>query len=459
MAISIVPMVPVNDRSTSGSKLENYGFIVLFFIISYALLNSFRIDKHLSADGINYFRMVLDTADFTAIAWSREFANYLTQSGLVLAAKSGLNDIPTLISIFAAGIYLPYVLSFGFCLWALRGDNKTLLIFPLSSMVAVNLSSDYILAGEHHVMVLLSWPILFFLLRRQPFTWADGFWASVLLILFCRTYETATIPALIYAVGFSFRYRLSDGKQEKFINGFCLALSIAVLMIGLENAINARDPANRSSFVDGVGAALENREAIVAATFILLFTSGLLWRSSWLAWLATIPVLIYTYVVFSADHGVSAYVSFSSRTLSLTLLPLLLTITIASWYYGIDVNNRYNLGIFAAFILIMVIGNVRFSSDWSTFRQDAIDLLKDKQGFIPIEHTHLRDNPYRWSWNNSQLSLVWSRECARAILLNPQGISWEPFNPRQTLVLKKYVEYHQLFQSIDNDARICGARG
>jgi hypothetical protein len=191
----------------------------------------------------------------------------------------------------------------------------------------------------------------------------------------------------------------------------------------------------------------------------LLFTLGLLWRNSWLACLAAVPVLIYTYVVFSAEHGISAYVSFSSRTLSLTLLPLLLSIAIISWHYRIDINNRFNLGIFAAFILIMVIGNVRFSSDWSTFRQDVIDLVKNKHGFIPIEHTHLRDNPYRWSWNNSQLSLVWSRECARAILLNPQDISWEPFNPRQTLVLKRYVEYHKLFQSIDHGVRICGARG
>jgi hypothetical protein len=452
-------MVRLNDRLTSSSKLENYGFTVLFIIISYALFNSFRLDKHLSADGINYFRIVLDTADFTAIAWSRQFANYLTQWGLVLAVKSGLKDISTLINIFAAGIYLPYVLCFGFCLWALRGDNKTLLIFPLSSMVAINLSSDYVLAGEHHVMVLLSWPILFFLLRRQPFTWADGFWASALLILFCRAYETATIPALIYAVGFSLRYRLSQDKQEKYISGLCLALCIAVLIIGLANAINARDPINRSSFVDGVGAVLENREAVVASTFIFLFTAGLLWRGSWLACLAAVPLLVYSYVVLSAEHGVSAYVSFSSRTLSLTLLPVLLTMTIVSWYYGIDINNRYNHAIFAAFILIMVMGNVRFSSDWSTFRQDVIETLRDKQGFIPIEHTHLQDNPYRWSWNNSQLGLVWSRECARAILLNPQDISWEPFNPRQTLVLKRYVEYHQLFESIDNDATICRAGG
>ena len=115
----------------------------------------------------------------------------------MLAVRSGITDIPILINWFAFGIYLPYLMLFLICIYALRDENEALLLFFLASIVGINLSFDYHLAGEHHVMVTMAWPILFILLRRNTLTLMDGFLLWLLLIMYSRLYEAALIPALI----------------------------------------------------------------------------------------------------------------------------------------------------------------------------------------------------------------------------------------------------------------------
>lgn len=199
----------LNQRSYSNVLL----YVLLFLLISFAVIQSLIIEKHFSADGAHYFTTILDSKNFTYIAWSRQFANYLTQLPLVLAVKLGLKDIPLLSKLFAIGLYFPYIASFALCIYAIRRENSLLLVFPLISIVGINLPGDYILIGEHHVMVLLSWPILLLSLRKEPLTWSDGGLLWLLLALFSRTYEAATIPAVIFST--IFVIRLSRTRQNK----------------------------------------------------------------------------------------------------------------------------------------------------------------------------------------------------------------------------------------------------
>lgn len=434
--------------------LDAFSFLSLFFFVSCALFNSFYIDKHLSADGVNYFIIILDTADFTYISWSRQFANYLTQWPLVLAVKLGLREISLLSSIFAFGLYFPYILSFGLCLYAIRHENKTLLIFPILSVVSINLSSDYILAGEHHVMVLLSWPILFFSLRRQMLTFLDSVLLLTLLVLFSRMYETAVIPALIYIQTFFIRlYYFHDIKQT-IVNIFSIFLCAVIFMIALYFIISPRDSSNRQFFIDGFINVLTNLEALTAISFICLFTVGLLLRNNVSLIPCILPITFYIYIILFSSHGVSAHVSFSSRTLSITLLPILLIAAVFSWYRKVSFT-QIGLAFSFAFILVMVTGNLHFSNDWNIFRQQVMQIVRVRSGYIPIEETTINENPYRWFWNNTQLGVVWAEPCVRAILMNPANVQWEPFNPRKTLLLKGYVEYEEFFKSVDQDIKLC----
>jgi len=434
----------IKKITPSNCKSRRYLFSLLFLFISLSLINSFYFEKHLSADGVNYFCHILDSKDFTYIAWSRQFANYLTEWPLVIAVQLGITDIPTLIKWFAFGIYLPYIISFLLCIYALRDENKALLLFFLASMVAINFSVDYILAGEHHVMVNMSWPIIFILLRRNNLTLMDGFLLWILLIIFSRLYESALIPALIYSVICFVRLYYYKSKEQKVIMVGAISLCFAVSAISLYFIINPRDAANREYFIHGVLAPFINPEALAAACFVAVYTIGLILKSHRIIISAVSPLIIYALFRLFVDHSVSASVSFASRTLSVTLLPVLLVGAILVWYFKSELD-RTGILTFVVFIMVMIAGNLYNTNNWKDFRNEVKQLVKTHKGYIPIEETTLKDNPYRWSWNNTQLGLVWSAPRVKAILLNEQNVSWEPFNPRETLILKNYLQYDNVF--------------
>lgn len=421
-------------------------FPLMFLFISLPLINSFYFEKHLSADGVAYFCAILDSKDFTYIAWSRQFANYLTEWPLVIAVQLGITDIPTLIKWFAFGIYLPYIISFLLCIYALRDENKALLLFFLASMVAINLSVDYILAGEHHVMVNMSWPIIFILLRRNRLTLMDGFLLWILLIIFSRLFESALVPALIYSVICFVRLYYYKSKEQKVIMIGAISLCFVVSAISLYFIINPRDAANREYFIQGLKVPFKNPEVLAAACFIVVYTIGLILKSRLVIISAVSPLIIYAIFRLFVDHSVSASVSFASRTLSVTLLPVLLVGAILVWYFKSELD-RTGILTFVVFIMVMIAGNLYNTNSWKDFRHEVKQLVKTHEGYIPIEETRLKDNPNRWSWNNTQLGLVWSAPLVKAIILNQQNVLWEPFNPREKLILKNYLQYDDFFIS------------
>jgi hypothetical protein len=414
------------------------------------------MDKHLSADGINYFIDVLDKRTFTNYSWPRNFANYLTEWPLVLAVKSGMRDIPAMINLFALGIFFPYLLSFAVCTYVLRDEDRALMIFFLASIASIDLTSDYVLISEHHVMTAMSWPILFLLLRSRPLTWPDGLLLWVLLIIFSRLYESAIMPALIYAALCLARLYCHRQKEPRIITGGALLLCLAVFSIALYSILNPRDPANRASFINSITEVLENRAVLAAAVFLALYNAGLFLRNRAIIIFALLPLLMYVFIIFFYDYSVSAVESFSGRTLSLTLLPFLLVGAVLMSYFKIKPDWTARL-VFILFILVMAAGSLQSLKNWNSFRTQATEIVGTHRGYVQIEETALKDSPYGWTWNNAQLGLVWSAPCVKAILLNQRDVKWEPFDPREKLVLKRYLQYDDAFRGMDKNIRSCGA--
>jgi len=364
----------------------------------------------------------------------------------VLAVRSGITDIPILIKWFAFGIYLPYLISFLICIYALRDENEALLLFFLASIVGINLSSDYMLFGQHQIVVNMAWPILFILLRRNVLTLMDGFLLWLLLIIYSRLYEAALIPALIYSVICFVRLYYYRSKEQKIIIIGALLLCFVVLAISSYFIVNTHDAANRDSFIQGLTSPLKNPEAVAAACFLVVYTIGLILKNRLIIVSAVSPLIIYALFRLFTDYSVSAGVSFASRTLSITLLPVLLVGAIIVWYYKRELD-RTALLTFVAFIIVMLIGNFYNTNNWKGFRHEVKQLVKTHEGYIPIEETKLKDNPYRWSWNNTQLGLVWSAPHVKAIILNQKNLRYDPFNPREKLILKNYLQYNDFFIS------------
>ena len=407
------------------------------------------LDKHLSADGTLYFSSILDTGNFTYFAWSRKFANLLTEWPVVLAIKLQVTNIPLLISLYGIGIYSPYVISFLTCIYAVRNENSSLLAFPLLSIIGINFSGDYLLFGEHHVMVLLSWPILLLLLRREPLNWLDGLLLWVMLFLFSRTYESAIIPLVIYLLVLSLKvYKVRRARKQLSIYIISLALNISAILIALHFIVNPRDPSNKLSFISGImSGLLGNESALLAASFAFLSAVGLMLGKKNMTLALLIPLGLYIPFAFLNSHGHTAFDSFASRTLTSSLLPFLIVCAIFHHCYNGNSSSR-SARILVVLVLSLSLLNLHFARDWTNLRMHVKDILNENQGYILLEETSIKDNPYRWYWNNPGLSIIWSYPCVKSILLNTPDTKWEPFNPRKQLILKSYISYDVFFRRV-----------
>lgn len=427
-------------------------YLVLFGLISVALLAAFAVDKHLSADGVHYFVEVLDGESFYRNDWTRRFAEYATQWPLVLAVRAGLTDVPALSAIYAVGIYLPFLLSFALSVYAVRGENPALLSLPLLSMASVNLPAHSVLSGEHHVMVLLASPILLLILRRErPTSW-DGAFLALALVIFSRTYPTAVAPALLFAFLLAIRlHRDRDDPQARVFRILALVLSVAAAAFAMYSILNPRSPTNQLNFRRSIPMIFEHPETLLPAVFSVLFLLGLVSRRRIWPILAATCLALYVPYVTLAQHGMTAHESFAARTLSITLLPSLLLLAVA-------VRSRapslvgWRRVLLAAMLLVAVVWNVRQSSDWARYRGEMIRVLRTERGFVPMAATALDEDPRRWGWTNPELSVVWSYPVVRAIVENAPNQFWEPYDPRRVLILKRYVRYDAVFAGVDPTA-------
>lgn len=439
----------------NNSFFKKHIFYLLFIVISLSLFSSFYVDKHLSADGVYYFTWILDNCDFIKFDWSRQFADYLSQWPLVLAVKLGLTNIQMLIKIFALGIYFPFLISFLLCIYALRKEDKLILIFPLISMATICLSSDFILISESLVMANMAWPILLILLRREPLSWADGILLCGLLFIFCRLYQTSLIPALIYMAICIVRLFYNEERKQRIILISAILLSIPIIAVSFYFIVSPRDAANATGFLFGMAASLFMSVAII----VFIIKSLVPFRTSYkfliFTILSIIVLQIITFLILRQfiesgiserlfGNGVLSCLSFVNRSLTITLLPALLIAAALVRFFKIELDRICILS-FTLFILIMVAESMLTTYEWRNFRTQLTQIVKNGNGYIPIEETNINSNSCRWSWNNTELGLVWAAPDIKAILLNNRHLknnsSWQPLDPHKSLILKKYLKY------------------
>jgi len=452
------PGRPKASRSVLAQPESRRFFIVLFLSIAAALLNDFRIDKHLSADGVLYFTSILDSGDFYRVDATRRFAEYATQWPLVLAVRAGLSNVPALSAVYALGLFLPVVFGFAICLFAVRGERATPLCLPLLVLATVSLPSDYILAGEHHVMTLLASPILLLILRRSSPTAWDGIALVSCLAVFTRTYPSAVASAFLFAVLITYRL-ISERSDHRaaLIRGVALLLCLATLVLGTSAILNPRDLNNREQFWKVLAVILVQPEIVLVTAASTLFLIGLAIRlrtgQMAASILAASSLALSLPYVLGARYGLSAHQSVAARTLTATLLPTLLLLAVLVHVCAPRLSGFPKV-LLAGIVLTVVAGSFVHSAHWARYRGAMKDVLRTARGFVPVERTRLLDNPCRWGWASPGLSVVWSFPVVRAIVENPRGEPWVPFDPRLKLLLQKYVRYDPVFAGVDPGARI-----
>ena len=432
--------------------------------MSLSLFVKFWHEKHLSLDGVNYFFHILENQGFANIAWSRRFTEYATEWPLVLAVRLGVTDIESLVNIFALGIYFPYLLSFLLCWYIVRDEDKSLLWVPLAGYIGFNVLSDYDLIADHHVLALMTWPLLLSLVKTRPLQWHEGVILWVLLVLYSRMYETAVLTAAILGIIAIGRLYLFRNWQEKVILSVALGLLILVAYVSFQFIIDPRSPQNRGAFLDSIWVNQRNWEAVSTNAFLLILGLGWLISSSWrrlknmVFLFALVPIGAYIYLrLTQPDYAMTAYLSFSSRTLVGLVVPSLMLGCIAVVLASAKLT-RVGTGSFIVGFFIMTLFNLYDLRNWNNVRDKFAQVLRSDEMFVLVDDTALGEDDlrhYRWTWNNPLLSLVWSGGCVSTIVLNnpddPQG----PFDPRQRLVLKRYLSYDDRFRSIEPIVTTC----
>ncbi|MGD1979185.1 MAG: hypothetical protein PVJ98_07325 [Akkermansiaceae bacterium] len=406
---------------------------LLFLLMTVALWIGFSVDTYFASDGANYFVTIIDEARFTAIAPARAHAEYLSQWPLVLAVKCGVTEIEQLEIFFGLGLWFPWAMGFVISLYATR-ENSGLIFLYLLSVACLNLAAWSVFIGEHLVLLSVAWPIFYFAVIRRPLNLAEQIVTGLLLLAHLRLYESAVATGTIFACLFGIRACFSVDRRERRVSQVFVFLALASIAIAAYWILFPRDADNRSSFLRVMVDSLDHPYPRIGFWFIVFTTVGLLFRFRILALASLVFPLVIVWQSWF-DSGISALLAFSTRTLSLSALPLLLGVALLSQLSGFRVTRFQAVSLTIVVTSISLL-HVRHLQAWVEFRSRFIAVVQTEVGFVdPDDHEGL----VHWGWTNPLLSYLWSDGEVRAIVLSPYPEGYHPFDPRREVVMEKYL--------------------
>lgn len=417
----------------SAARLRVFA-IALFAVISGALWIGFSVDTFFGSDGSFYFAIILDNGTFTNIAPSRAHAEWMTQWPLVLGVRSGITNLATLENLFGLGIWFPWVLSFVISLYATR-ERPALIFLLLISFASLNLAAWSLIYGEHLVLLCLAWPIFYFGILRRPLNLTEQVFTALLLVAHLRLYESTVVTGSIFAVVFGFRTWLARSPRERWGSAVLTALAISSAAIALTWILFPRDADNRSSFLGAIIASLAHPYPWMGVSFVVFSIWGVITNSPKVllaAWVT--PLVIGVISLFSP--GIWGGVAFSTRTLTLTALPLLMLAAFVISLSGFKMTRKSLLSVSAVVVGISLL-HVRHLQSWVEFRSKFKSILKEEKGIVdPADHGDID----HWGWTNPLLSYVWSEGEVDAVILNRNfDEGYEPFDAFTEMVIEDYL--------------------
>ena len=130
------------------------------------------------------------------------------------------------------------------------------------------MTGDYLLSGEHHVMTLMVWPVLFLLLIERPLRAIEGVLLLVSLVIFCWSDETAVIPIGLFLLIIGVRlWRFRIWSEWIVLGGAASVLSMG-LITGIELIRVPRSLVQKGSFIDALSRNLKIKEVLFFVPFM-----------------------------------------------------------------------------------------------------------------------------------------------------------------------------------------------
>lgn len=417
--------------------------VILFVLISTVLWIGFSVDTYFATDGSYYFKILCDKMWFTEIAPARAHAEFLSQWPMVLAVNAGVTNLQTLEIIFGFGLWFPWLMGFLISLYTTR-EKPFLIYFYLLSLASLNLAAWALFIGEHLVLLSVVWPLFFLAIIKRPLNHLEKFLTLFLLVAHLKLYESAIITGSLLAILFFLRAWIFEEKSERIGSIVFLVISLGAVAIALQWTFFPRDADNRTSFLGALTHALGHPYPWIGLSFVFFSALAQFSRKPLFFKLALlIPGLIGICSLFSG--GIPGGISFSTRTLTLSILPLFLC---AAGAYTLSFVRAGKTLVYttSAMVITLSLLHLRHLQTWISFRSLFKSVLAEESGYVKPE-------PYgeplkHWGWSNPLLSYLWSEGAVKTIILNPgdegpEDEGWKPFNPYTETILARYLEEEQ----------------
>jgi phosphoglycerol transferase MdoB-like AlkP superfamily enzyme len=232
-----------------------------------------------------------------------------------------------------------------------------------------------------------------------------------------------------------------------------MVAALTVFAVGAYWTAFPANSANRNSFLHSLVLPLRHPLFLCSLAALSLLAWAVARRAT-LAFVASFAIAALAIVLPLGGMTASASVSFACRTLTLTLLPALLLVAAFTYLRGFRLE-RGTLLVTMTVMSLLGIANAVSWRGWIEFREEFRGILRVPSGYVAVEDTALFRNSYRWNWTSPLLSILWSEGCVRTIVLSPTRVRWEPFDPRTSLPMQRYVRFAMPLASSTPAAPTC----
>lgn len=403
------------------------------------------VARGLYGDGSLFLLNILRNEGFWDYDPARSFAQFVTQSPVVLAVRLGVRDLDTLVHVHSFGLVALPVLAW--LVAFLLAFRTPLFWFTTLAFSVSYLTTGFFAIGEFNLTYALSTLCCVLLLRAE-----SGTGAAIALVLcafaLTRAYEAMVfLGPLLFALSIR---RLLDDETRKSPPRVVAVAAASFLFSGASalaawSILNPRDPGNlagATNFAQVIGSAHFGFMVLMLLVYgVLYFVHRPILR----AFLALLAVAASIAYLANADLWPAPQAHYTFRSVSgLLLFSVLLLAVIAPLLRGRD-RTRWRpfsplplscavvaFALFVGMSIPVLVTTFRFGEWIRDFESAAVAAKR----WIPIDETPVYRggglyDGFSWPWANPALSLI-LRGNHDAGLLNHSGYEgWQPFEPER----------------------------
>ena len=409
---------------------------------------------HLFGDGSAYLYWLLGSRRPLEIAFSRNFANIVTELPVVLALRAGVTDIGIVSSLLGAGLYLPLIVSLGLCLWIAR-ESPELVLFPLISATTVSSNTDFFIISESNVLVVVFWPLLFLLTLTRE--WSRGTFALACILagptLLC--YESMVFfgPLLLGLTVWRALEMHRAGDRAGTLGFVALALYfVAGIAIAARSILNPRDERNLQLFLDSTRFYRDAQGHLhwlgILSFVALVVIAGSLLLRRWPAVVSRaiiVPFAVACAVAAIAPalwpSSVAPILHSRARVLNAYLPPLLGVVYLLAWRRPPPLQRwRYGFIIVAVLAAAQLTWHALAARMWANYLDIYRAEVASRVGLVPYEASVLSRESVgghpvavmNTTWTMPTMSILMSPGGrVRAMIRSPLPQEWQPFYPER----------------------------